>query len=254
LHSIDKLTVDTPEQIALELPLAGIGSRSLALAIDSLLQFILAILTILALFVLDLLIPGSGRLIRTIGIAAALLICYCLYWGYFAFFEIVWNGQTPGKRVAGIRVIKESGRPITPVEAIGRNMVRAIDMLPGFYAAGLICMMLNRRNKRLGDYVAGTVLVHDKAIETLSPIWNPGSLSTEANSRAAEITPDELLLIETYLNRRHQLDSLVRRKTAEQIIFMIKDRTNLERVAGQSDEAFLEALARKIRDTAGYRK
>ncbi len=253
MHSTDKLTIDTPEQIALELPLAGIGSRSLALAIDSLLQLFLAVLTFLALLLLSA-NPGMGRLIRTIGLAVTVLILFCLYWVYFAFFEIIWNGQTPGKRIAGIRVIKESGRPITPVEAIGRNLLRAVDMLPPpFYAVGLICMILNKRNKRLGDFVAGTVLVHDKAIETVSPIWNPGSLSTELNSQALKITPEELVLIETFLNRRHQLESSVRRNTAEQIVSMIKDKTGIERVAGQSDEDLLEAVARKVRDTARYR-
>jgi uncharacterized RDD family membrane protein YckC len=253
LHPIDKLTIDTPEQISLELPLAGIGSRSLALAIDSLLQFALAILTILSLSTLNLLVPGSRGLVRTIGVAVTVFIIFCLYWGYFALFEIAWNGQTPGKRVAGIRVLKESGRPITPVEAIGRNLVRAIDMLPGFYAVGLVCMMLNRRNKRLGDYVAGTVLVHDRAIQSAGPVWNPGSLPTELSSQALKIAPEELVLIETYLNRRHELDISVRRKTADQIISMIKDKTGIERVPGQSDDAFLEAVARKVRDTARYR-
>jgi uncharacterized RDD family membrane protein YckC len=249
--STDKLTIDTPELIALELPLAGIGSRFLALAIDSLLQLIIGIIVLLISLMLILVL---GNFFKNFGVAVTVLILYCLYWGYFAFFEIIWNGQTPGKRMVRIRVIKESGRPITPLEAIGRNIMRAIDMLPGvFYVVGLICMMLNNRNKRLGDFVAGTVLVHENKIEAVSAIWNPGALSPLTDLQTAKITGEELLLIETYLNRRNEFDLLVRKKTARQIISMITDRTGVERIEGQSDDAFLEAVARKVRDNARYR-
>jgi uncharacterized RDD family membrane protein YckC len=242
--------IDTPEQIALELPLAGIGSRSLALAIDSLLQLGAAILIF---FILAIFLPSTGGFIRSIGITLIVLIPFIFHWGYFAFFEIIWNGQTPGKRWVRIRIIKESGRPITPVEAIGRNLVRAIDMLPGIYAVGLVCMILNKRNKRLGDFVAGTVSVHDKAIERVSTIWNPGSVPAAADPQASKISPEELVLIETYLNRRLELDPLARRNTAAQIATMIQNKSGVERVEGQSDDAYLDAVARKVRDTARYR-
>jgi uncharacterized RDD family membrane protein YckC len=249
--STDKLTIDTPELIALELPLAGIGSRFLALAIDSLLQLITAIIVLLIALIL---IAGPGRYFKNFGAAITVLILYCLYWGYFAFFEIIWNGQTPGKRLVGIRVIKDSGRPITPLEAIGRNIMRAIDMFPGiFYIVGLICMMLNNRNKRLGDFIAGTVLVHDKEIETVSSIWNPGGIFSLTNLQTSKITAEELLLIETYLNRRSELDPMARKNNARKIVSMIEAKTGVERMEGQLDDAFLEAVARKVRDNARYR-
>lgn len=246
--STDKLTIDTPELIALELPLAGIGSRFLALALDSLIQIATTIIALLLLLFFSINNP-----FRNFGMVLAVLIPFCMYWGYFAFFEIIWNGQTPGKRIARIRVIKESGRPITPLEAIARNLLRAVDMLPGIYAVGLICMILNCRNKRLGDFVAGTVLVHDKKVEAVSSIWNPGDVSKAANLQTARITSEELLLIETYLNRRPQLDPVVRRKTSRQIASMIREKTGSENAEGQSDDDFLEAIARKVRDSARYR-
>src|SRR5262245_50180862 len=117
--SFDQLNIDTPEQIALELPLAGIGSRFLAIALDTLIQFALYILVGLVFF----LILGFGASIfwfipQTMGPAIGIFILFAIYWGYFAIFEIVWKGQTPGKRVAGIRVIKESGRPINAFESV----------------------------------------------------------------------------------------------------------------------------------------
>jgi uncharacterized RDD family membrane protein YckC len=250
VDSSDKLSIDTPELIALELPLAGIGSRFLAFAIDSLLQTGASIIVLLTTKALSM---WLGDLFNAIGATASILTAFCLYWGYFAFFEILWSGQTPGKRLVGIRVIKESGRPITALEGISRNVLRALDMLPVFYAVGLICMISNKRNKRVGDFVAGTVLVHDKKMESVSAVWNPGGLSSSVNLQSSKISPEMLLLIETYLNRRYELDASVRIKTAQQIASAIVDKTGVEREEGESDDAFLEAVARKVRDTARYR-
>src|SRR5438270_2982985 len=105
----DELKIDTPEQIALELPLAGIGSRFLALAIDTLIQVALYIVTgIILLLTLPLGSSIFTFLPKLVGPAVAIFILFAVYWGYFAIFEAVWQGQTPGKRYAGIRVIKES--------------------------------------------------------------------------------------------------------------------------------------------------
>jgi uncharacterized RDD family membrane protein YckC len=167
----DHLQIDTPEQIALELPLAGIGSRFLGLAIDTLLQIVLYVIGTFVLILAGAFLAseGIGRYFRWIpvswGPAIAILFVFCVYWGYFAFFEIIWKGQTPGKRLAKIRVIKESGRPINAYEAIARNLLRAIDALPGMYGVGIVCMMLNSQNRRIGDYVAGTVVVHETRLE-----------------------------------------------------------------------------------------
>jgi uncharacterized RDD family membrane protein YckC len=105
LHPTDKLLIDTPEQIALELPLAGIRSRSLALAVDSLLQIGAIILMILLLLLSKL---SGSSLITGIGAILIAIVPFLIQWGYFTLFEIFWNGQTPGKRVAQIRVINES--------------------------------------------------------------------------------------------------------------------------------------------------
>jgi hypothetical protein len=88
-----------------------------------------------------------------------------LQWGYFALFEAFGNGRTPGKRVAKIRVIHQSGRGINFVEALARNLVRFIDYCPSFYAVGMVAIFLSKRNQRLGDMVAGTLVVRDREVE-----------------------------------------------------------------------------------------
>jgi uncharacterized RDD family membrane protein YckC len=259
--SDDQLEIDTPEQIALELPLAGIGSRFLGLAIDTLLQFVLYVTGVFALAVS---IPLFARTARGLGRylewipqswapAIAIIFVFCVYWGYFAFFEIIWHGQTPGKRLAKIRVIKESGRPINAYEAIGRNLLRAIDALPGMYGVGIVCMMLNSQNRRVGDYVAGTVVVHDKRTDEVKPDWNTVRQPTDTNPQLSSVTSEELVLIESYLHRRLDMDLMLRDQMAYKIASRITEKTGLQRDPNQSLDDFLEAVGRQIRDTARFR-
>lgn len=251
----DQLQIDTPEQIALELPLAGIGSRFLGLTIDTLLQFVLYVTGAFALGVAGAL--GLGRYLTWIRMtwapAIAILFVFCVYWGYFAFFEIIWKGQTPGKRLAKIRVIKDSGRPINAYEAIARNLLRAIDGLPGMYGVGIVCMMLNSQNRRLGDFVAGTVVVHDKRTEEVKPQWNTITEPVATNPQLALVASEELVLIETYLHRRAEMDPILRDQVAYKIATRIAEKTGLQRDPNQSLDDFLEASARQIRDTARFR-
>ena len=253
MDSFDQLNIDTPEQIALELPLAGIGSRFLAIAIDTLIQVALYFLVaILFLFTLPV---GSSMLMflpKLVGPAVAIFILFAVYWGYFAIFEAIWKGQTPGKKYAGIRVIKESGRPINAFESIGRNLMRAVDGMPGIYGVGLACMMFNKQSRRLGDFVAGTVVVHEKPSEEVRPTWNTTSDTISATGALGLVTADELILIETYLSRRWDLDPEVRLRTAIQIADRIKARTGLEPQARQHVDEFLEEAARKIRDSGRF--
>ncbi len=258
MESLDRFDIDTPEQIALELPLAGIGSRLLAIATDSLLQLVF----VLVLFIVGLLVSVSystiggdlGRFLsQTVGAILIVLIPFCLYWGYFAFFEILWAGKTPGKRVAGIRVIHQSGRPMTAVECIGRNLMRGVDILPGVYGVGLICMMCNRQNRRLGDFVAGTIVVHDKAQESVAPSWGDRSAAEPAQQELRKLAADDLVLIETYLSRRYEVDPVVRLTTAQRIVAMITQKTGVPKPPEKGDDDFLESVARQLRDTASFR-
>jgi len=255
VQSSDQLRIDTPEQIALELPLAGIGSRFIALALDTLLQTVGYVLIFLVL-VFTFPSGGLGEYLRWIPArflpAIFILLSFCIYWGYFAVFEVIWKGQTPGKRAAKIRVIKESGRPINAYEAIGRNLLRAIDWLPAMYAVGIVCMMLNNKNRRLGDFVAGTVVVHDKPAEEIPSVWSAPANVSASNPITGTVTAEELVLIETYLQRRYDLDLIVRDRTAYEIATRITARTGIQRAPEQSLDDFLESIAKRVRDTAGF--
>jgi uncharacterized RDD family membrane protein YckC len=256
VQSLDRLNIDTPEQIAIELPLAGIGSRFLALAIDSLLQGV----GVVAMIIIGAMVSagyselasGADRFFsQTVGAFVLIIVPFCLYWGYFAFFEIWWQGTTPGKRVAGIRVIHQTGRPMTAVECLGRNLMRGFDILPAFYAIGLITMMCNAQNRRLGDYVAGTIVVHDKAMEAVTPSWGEKT-GEPLQPEMRKLSPDDLVLIETYLNRRYEIDAVVRTTTAQRIVTLIGEKAGVQKPSDQNDDDFLEVIARQLRDNAAF--
>lgn len=142
-------TVPTPEGIELSLKVAGPMPRARAWLLDLLIR--LAILLVLGMVVGALGKVGSGLM---------LLIAFVLEWAYPVLFEVLRNGQTPGKRACDLRVLHEDGTPVQWRASVARNLIRVVDFLPVFYGFGLIAMLLNRDFKRLGDLAAGTIVVH----------------------------------------------------------------------------------------------
>jgi len=252
----DRIKVDTPEQISLEFPLAGIGSRFMGLALDTLLQFLLYIVVFFAMLGVSLYAPSLPAwfawLPKSWLPAVLVFWVFSVYWGYFAFFEIIWKGQTPGKRMAGIRVIKDSGRALNVYETIGRNLLRAVDWLPGMYAAGIVSMMLSRQNQRLGDHLVGSIVVHDKRAAEIRPEWYSDAGQTSANPQLAKISPEELVLIETYLQRRYSLEPGYRDATAYQVADRVAAKTGISRAPEQSVDDFLESIAQQVRNNSRF--
>jgi uncharacterized RDD family membrane protein YckC len=258
MSSADKLTIETPEQTAIEFPLAGIGSRFLAIAIDLLLR--VAFLTVLGIIVGLFGLGGMLSNMRWQWTIAALIIAYFfLETGYFAFFEVIWNGQTPGKRWTHLRVIKDSGRAVGVPDAILRNLMRIIDYLPSFYGVGVVTILISGENKRLGDYAAGTVVVHEKPMQGAGFLWagtsgqSSGQTQPQAVSQLPLLTLDELQSVEAFLERRASLDYDVRRSMAWQIAERIGEPRSVPPEARPDSEQFLEALAEQRRQSARFR-
>src|SRR5580658_2357128 len=174
--SPDQISIDTPELVSIELPLAGIGSRFIALVVDSLIWGAgLVVVVILAILLLPAL-RTFNKISAQWAEAIVIFIVFLFNWGYFTLFEAFWNGRTPGKRVAKIRVIQRSGRSIGMVESMARNLIRYVDQLPFFYAVGVIAMFVTKQHQRLGDLAAGTLVVRDREIET--PLWGDSGSRT----------------------------------------------------------------------------
>ena len=251
-ENFDKLIIDTPEQVQLEFSLAGLGSRFMALFIDSLIQFFAFFFLIIILAIISAGLIFTSEMNKWV-IAAYIFGSFLLYWGYFAIFETLWKGQTPGKRKAGIRVIRDSGREITAKEAMARNLLRSIDLLPGVYAVGMLAVFLSPQNKRLGDYVAGTVVVHDRPPEESQPFWNTREDAGVSFVGIEQVTAEEIQTIETFLLRRLDLPPTVRRQSAARIAEHISAKLQVSEDQKQDLENFLELVVRQFRKSAHYR-
>lgn len=240
----EKLTIDTPEQIALEFPLAGAGSRFLALAIDSFVQAaVLLVLALLALLALWFRALGYQSLATWV-FALLLLLGFILYYGYFAAFEALWGGQTPGKRAVGLRVISVTGQPITTFDALLRNLLRIVDQMPGIYAVGVLSIFFTARNQRLGDLVAGTVVVQEMGSAQADMDI---TVAPAARLGAARLSIEEIEVIQTFLTRRADLPDYLRGHTASQLADRIRMRLELPAGSHRDDEALIESVAAEFR-------
>jgi uncharacterized RDD family membrane protein YckC len=255
MSSFDKLTIETPEQTALEFPLAGIGSRFLALALDMLLQAAVWIVLAIVFAVSAVSFSLFSKVAGVWTIAILIFVLFSLQFGYFALFESLWNGQTPGKRWTHLRVIKDSGRPISAYDAILRNLLRIVDALPTMYAVGLITMLISRENKRVGDYAAGTVVIHEKPLLGVSSIWQQSAATAQppAAGPVPQLTVEELQLVEAFLDRRGSLEPHVRSAMARQIAGRLGERWSIPAEERADAEKFLEAAAEQRRQTARFR-
>jgi len=164
----------------------------MALFVDLVIQLIAGIVILIVMWFTGFAFhPFRGG--KTWMLALTVLLIFGVQWGYFAVFEILWKGQTPGKRQADIRVINESGREASVYEAVARNLLRVIDALPGPYAVGAIVMFLSPESKRIGDYVAGTVVIHDRKREDDAIFFNTRSDDTGDGINCAVLSTEDFL-------------------------------------------------------------
>ena len=153
-----RVAVETPEGADFQFVIAGAGTRAIAWLIDMLIKIVISIVVgILALFLLPFGEAGAG-----LGAGGYLIISFLLDWFYGSVFEASWNGQTPGKRMQGLRVVRTNGTPIDVTSAIGRNFLRSADMLPIFYTVGMVSMLMTRRLQRLGDLFFDTMVIDER--------------------------------------------------------------------------------------------
>lgn len=190
----------------------------------------------------DSLRGNRGAIIGFAAIGLAVILGFLITIGYYIFFEMVWNGQSPGKRTAGIRVLSAEGRPITLGQSLLRNLLRLVDILPTSYMLGLSVMLLNRRAQRLGDIAAGTVVV--KVQREASPRLLPltGAERPLAPQLAAAIEDEDVALARDFLLRRNDLPGARRAELAERIAQRLRHRLG-PRLGDDPAEALIERVA-----------
>lgn len=252
MRLFNRITLLTPESVELEFTLAGIGNRALALTIDYLIWYLfLAIVLVFTAFLLDTLdlslalLPGGTSNPELWIFAIMGLIFFFVYIGYFVFFETLWHGQTPGKKRSKIRVIRDDGKPIGLQQATLRSLLRPVD---DFLFIGAFMIMLEKRERRVGDWIAGTLvvqeeeavtaaefLVSDTARDLADRLWQAADLSG--------LSPDDFAAIREYLRRRSTLFPDAKKQIARQLTQKAKSAIALERIPkGVTADRFLEAV------------
>ena len=253
----DTLVIETPERVPLHFALASIGNRFLACAVDHAIQgCAIALIAIAALILANFssvwdYFASAPKWIY----AVMVILLFLTFSGYFAFFEWIWSGQTPGKRWLKLRVLREDGRPITFWEASVRNLLRSLDMMPApFYSIGLISVFSTNRDQRVGDMVAGTVVVREREAEApefsqvfASPVSDPALRRSfkpvEFTANVNSLTEAEIEVVETFLRRRWDLGDVPRQwmawRVSLPILYKIRPTYDLEKF---TYEGFLEEL------------
>jgi uncharacterized membrane protein SpoIIM required for sporulation/uncharacterized RDD family membrane protein YckC len=226
------LEVETPEHVMLDLEVAGIGSRVLAAVIDSL---ILAGGT-LGFFLLLGILAGFGLTFGRWGFALLVLGGFMTWTGYFILFEGLRRGQTPGKRMVGIRVVMDTGKSVSLGAAVARNLLRVADFLPPPYLLGTLLVAFHPRGKRLGDMVAGTVVARDRP--SVAPPRREDH-PVAALPLIPELSDGEFRLLAQFESRHRQLPPQSRARLAARLIERLSDRAE---PSGLSDTERLLAL------------
>ncbi|MEA5604407.1 RDD family protein [Nostoc sp. UHCC 0252] len=252
MRFFNRITFQTPESVELEFTLAGIGNRALALLIDYTVLGVTLVLFVLtwAVFSTQLInfIEATFTKLPSLDIwllAIFFFIVFAIYISYFVFFETLWFGQTPGKRVVKIRVVRDDGRLIGLQQAALRALLRPFDET---LFIGAFLIMLGSREKRLGDLAAGTIVIQTETPTTSATL----TISEQAkvlheqliqNADLSQLLPDDFAVIREYLQRRTTMSLKAKAslslKLAEQVVAII----NLDNLPeAVTPDVFLEAV------------
>ena len=248
----DRILIATPEGVELDLTLAGLGSRMIAIAIDVAIRIglLFAYFFALGLAASDNSTEGNG-----LALAGFFVVLFLVMFGYDIIFETLGSGRTPGKRWTGIRVVREGGYPVGFLASSIRSALRIVDTFPPLVVIGIVSIFLSSKHQRLGDVAAGTIVIRERHAKVRAPSTRklrrarrdvPQFLEIDPADLAgwdvSTITTTELATVRQFLERRPTLTPEARRRLGFQLAQRLRPK-----VAGTPDdlhdETFLESLA-----------
>lgn len=251
------ITVATPENVIITYQAAGVASRFIATAIDLFLQLLLIILFSSFMNMIGAAGLGLGDFASALGI----VLVWATMFGYALFFEAFWSGRTPGKKIMGLRVLRDGGYPLNFLASAVRNLLRIVDFglvpltampLALFGLPGLICIFFSPTYKRIGDYVAGTIVVLEEnssplGKSVLSVLTPQASYYLPCLRNIDRLTSDEYAAVRRFVSRRHEFELLVQASLGERLARPLMEKLEIEApVQVQLQYAdFLEALERR---------
>jgi uncharacterized RDD family membrane protein YckC len=211
----DILTISTPEGVDLHLTLAGPASRFVSALVDILIQFVLLVCAAVVLGTVGSSEPRGGTLVLIWFVLSFAVITF-----YDVFFEVFNSGRTPGKLINGLRVVRVEGHPVTFVTSAIRNIIRPIDFLPSAYLLGAVVILATRKNQRVGDFVAGTIVVRDgsagwrrrssRVAATAPETRDVAAPATHGSWDTSRITAEEFAAVRQFLARRYEIQHAAR--------------------------------------------
>jgi uncharacterized RDD family membrane protein YckC len=243
----DHIDIKTPEFVSIQLQLAGLGSRATAFIIDQLLLMVVSSLTLIVAFITMNEMPSIPLFLvgNSLPLAITIVALFIINWGYFFVFEFFSGGRTIGKKIIGIRVIQENGHSITLLSSFIRNLIRIIDSLPTAYFLGIVMIFFHSKHKRLGDIVAGTLVVHERKAKRKQKLT---AIEKEMNNRGLSkddliidewtlksLGPKEWKLVSTYVSRFFQLSKAERNHRTEQIADILLPKIGLSVEGNETD-------------------
>jgi uncharacterized RDD family membrane protein YckC len=225
-------TVDvaTGESVAFSYELAGLGSRFFAVTVDFAIQIAIALAALLGFVWLASQAQSGGagavhavkpdaatKFALAVFEGLAIFAAFVLFFGYFIFFEWRFAGRTPGKRLLGIRVVRDGGFPLDFTSAVVRNVVRILEFSFGFYIISAVSTLLSPRNRRLGDMAAGTLVVRDERFERNVTLAELEERSGGDDVLVRELSEPERELVRRYVERREGFTAAARASLAKRI-------------------------------------
>nr|WP_211194680.1 RDD family protein [Pyxidicoccus fallax] len=233
-------TVLTPEYVEFRFTVAGLYSRFLAWLLDGLIVMGISLAVIMGLGVVSMAFEGLGN-------ALAIVIYFLIEWGYSIALETVWSGQTVGKRALSLRVIQESGVRIGFYHAALRNLARPVDRLPFFYLVGGLAALVSGSHQRLGDMLAGTIVVRERRLRVPSALGTSGEEGLLADplfvSRVKRLSTEERELVLSAALRREELRLEARLRLFSALGARLQDALAMEKPAHLSDEKWTLLVA-----------
>jgi len=239
------LEVRTPESIAFSYELAGLGSRFLAVSVDVTIQTLAMIGIIWGLIYAGSHFSGAVRdasaptkIETSLAIAFIATIIFIIYFGYFILFEAFWDGQTPGKKLMGLRVVRDGGYPADFASIAIRNLIRVGEFVAGLYAISAVAALLSPENKRLGDMAAGTIVVRDARAAKLAELLHEPS----ETAHPLMLSSPERALIDQFVARREGMAPRNRAVMASKISARVRPRVSRD-LQQLDDEELLTRLS-----------
>jgi len=238
--------VETPEQVVVSYTLAGIGTRGGAALIDALVILVLTGTLWYAVARLPLLIPGEAPGgFRGWQNAVLIIGQFLILWGYFVAFEALWDGQTPGKRLLGLRVVRNGGGGVDLGASAARNLLRFVDFLPFGYFVGMISVVANERNQRLGDLVAGTIVVRERLLRDQRPRAVATAPLDDGPPLVAALSDEQFALLDRFVSREVTLDNDSRARIAGALVARLGVEVRTDAVAALRMLHARELIARR---------